>query len=100
MEFALEDPRTRDVIERIHALSRDLLLVQQLKAPSIRDIASAPALEGWHHCLRTEPALRGTVTGHPVLGHRPIVTSGFYLLDPIAGYARTLSRWYRLGEPG
>lgn len=76
------------------------MLIDQLRAPSIRDIAAAPLIEDWTIGKRFEPALIGRVSGHSNIDTgQPVVSSGLYYLDPVAGYARTLSRWYRLGPP-
>ncbi|MBJ3786996.1 hypothetical protein DEVEQU_00092 [Devosia equisanguinis] len=99
MLLTFENPQVREIAERIHALSRDLRLIEELEAPSIRDISAAPVLNDWRLGRRAEPALMGFVEGHPSVRPGPVVTSGVYYLDPIAGYARTLSRWYRLGDP-
>lgn len=99
MHFSYEDPEFRELANRIHDLSRDLLLIKNLTAPSIRDIVAAPVIENWSVGHRIEPALIGDVKGHPVVKPGPLVTSELFYLDPVAGYARTLSRWYRLGAP-
>lgn len=83
----------------IHALSLDLELIKRLQAPTIRDFAAAPVIDDWYLGQRLEPALVGRVNGHPIVADGPVVSSGLYYLDPVAGYARTLSRWYRLGTP-
>lgn len=62
-----------------------------------------PMLEDWFPAIvpeKTEElALIGTVSGHPRLRDgRPIVTSNVVVLNVDAGLARTMSRWYRLGE--
>jgi hypothetical protein len=44
-------------------------------------------------------ALTGFVAGHPRLGAMAIVTSPLWVLDPELCWARTLSRFYRLGVP-
>jgi hypothetical protein len=41
----------------------------------------------------------GYVSGHPRLAPGPIVTSRLIALNRQDGWARTLSRWYRLFEP-
>lgn len=99
MDFTFEDQRARDHARLIHALSRDLASIEELTAPSIRDIASAPLLENWVVGRRFEPALVGVVTGHPLILDGPVSTSSLHYLDTKAGYARTLTRWYRLGSP-
>nr|WP_314257273.1 DUF6634 family protein [uncultured Devosia sp.] len=99
MDFSFEDAKTFAIAQRIHALSRDLEAVSKLQAPALRTIAQAPLLEDWHFGQRYEPCLVGRVEGHPERDDGVIMTSGVYLLDPVMGYARTLSRWYRLGTP-
>lgn len=69
--YTFEEPRVREIAQRIH---------------------------DWWIGRRLEVALTGVVSGHPEVGPGPVVTSGLYYLDPIAGYARTLSRWYKLGN--
>ncbi|MGU3478581.1 DUF6634 family protein [Methylobacterium sp. D48H] len=68
--------------------------------PDGRELAAAPCLTAWRRTLvpTVEPALVGCVGDHPVLhGDRRVVTSRPLLLDADAGWARTLSRLYRLG---
>ncbi|WP_378951240.1 DUF6634 family protein [Mesorhizobium sp. ANAO-SY3R2] len=47
------------------------------------------------------PCLAGLSSGHPKLPgtQRPIRTSDVWLVSQDWGWARTLSRWYRLGRP-
>jgi hypothetical protein len=61
-------------------------------------LTGAPLLEdhrlvlGWCH------AMKGIVTGHPLLPDgNEVVTSQLIYMNPDIGLARTLSRWYRLG---
>lgn len=55
-------------------------------------LAQEPGVEGW--------SLYGRVHGHDRLGEgRMTRTSAVLWLDPEAGLARTVSRWYRLGTP-
>jgi uncharacterized protein DUF6634 len=71
-------------------------------APDQHDLALAPLLSGWRRSLVpvVEPVLIGTVEGHPHLsGRRRVATSRLLALDPAAGWARTMSRWFRLGSP-
>ena len=63
------------------------------------DLDAAPIIEDWFLGCRMEPALVGTVIGHPTLLESPATTSGIYLLALELGYARTLSRFYKLGPP-
>lgn len=99
MRLTFDDPATLELARRVQALSRDLDLIRQLKAPTILDYSDAPLLENWTIGQRAELAIVGDVSRHPGRPDGRIVTSGLYFMDPRAGYARTLSRWYRLGSP-
>lgn len=67
--------------------------------PSQSDLAGAPVLDRWIPMLEFtgRVLLCGRVTGHPVLGDDHIHTSQLFGLGD--GWARTFSRWYRLGTP-
>lgn len=69
--------------------------------PSPADLADAPLLDHWF-ALREftgRIVLSGDVTGHPILPDTDIIASQLFGLDTTAGWARTLSRCYRLGRP-
>lgn len=73
------------------------------EAPDRHELAAAPLLDGWRRTLvpTVEPALCGLVADHPRLrGRRQVVTSRLLAIDVDLGFARTLSRYYRLGRPG
>ena len=61
----------------------------------------APVVEGWRIGIRgrVECLIADTVLGHPHIadGGRHICTSPLIWLDERLGWARTESRWYRLG---
>ncbi|WP_425299311.1 DUF6634 family protein [Pseudaminobacter soli (ex Zhang et al. 2022)] len=61
----------------------------------------APILGRWRLAHRLVPCLSGVSTGHPKLPgeNRPIGTSDVWLMSEERCWARTLSRWYRLGRP-
>ena len=89
-------------IGRLRTLARDLKRLLN-GTPTLVD--DAPVIDHWQLALRQEPCLAGTVAGRPLgVGgsDRITVTSGPLFLDAHGGYARTLSRWYRLGlkRPG
>lgn len=70
--------------------------------PRPRDLEHAPHLDFWR--LRWMPGLdllvaEGAVTGHPVITEPWVTTSPVLGFDPDAGWMRTRSRWYRLGDP-
>lgn len=69
--------------------------------PGKADLANAPALEQWRALLGAGgmPVLWGVVTGHPQIGADFMTTSRLIAIDAAMGWARTVSRWYRLGPP-
>lgn len=99
MDLTFLDPRVRATAKLLHALSRDLRRIEQGIGPTADELAAAPSIIDWRMTYRFEPALTGSVHGHPNLADGPAVTSGLFYLDRAAGYARTMSRFYRLGPP-
>lgn len=73
------------------------------RGPTRDDLAGAPILDYWRvmidHRLYPMPVLWGEVTGHPTLGTDLITTSRLVALEPDAGWARSVKRWYRLARP-
>jgi hypothetical protein len=72
------------------------------RGPKPEDLAQAPLAELWIALVKDGtdlPFLWGYVTGHPLLRDRFIRTSPLIGLNRETGWARTFSRWYRLGEP-
>lgn len=74
----------------------------ELDHPPVHD-HGMPKLEDWFPAIvphkTKELALIGTVTDHPRLRDgRTIVTSNLVVVHVDAGLARTMSRWYRLGD--
>lgn len=68
--------------------------------PSEADLAQAPVLSDWKAAISPNGhvLLWGKVTNHPRLGTTNLTTSQLIAIDPKAGWARTASRWYRLGQ--
>lgn len=69
--------------------------------PTQGELAAAPFLDGWE-VVRDAfdyTILYGRVTGHPTLKGPAIRTSPLLRLNLPAGWARTYSRFYRLGAP-
>ena len=84
---------------KLRALTADLDALATGHLPDAALLADAPILDHWKLAERRKPCLIGMQTGHPLLPpNTAIYTSGLYFLDPEAGIARTLSRWYRLGR--
>lgn len=68
--------------------------------PSKADLAQAPVLSDWKAAISPggHVMLWGEVINHPLLGNASITTSQLIAINPEAGWARTASRWYRLGR--
>lgn len=85
--------RLRSLAEDGAALGSDPSFVSAL-------LPRAPLLDRYAPVI-TSLGLRlaGEVTDHPLLGSRRIITSQLWWVDPNARWARSLSRFYRLGRP-
>lgn len=102
----IQNGKYDEILIRSHT---DLLrnLVQDMEAflegrgPTEEIINRAPVIDGWSLSTRECPCLEGTFHHHPLLGS--IVpggtTSHLWLLNKDEGWARTLSRFYKLGTP-
>ena len=89
-EIARQARRLADALDRI-ALNNE---------PSPVDLADAPILDGWRKVARLAPALAGVVSGHPLIREgRSSITSEVFAMDGGGRWARTWSRFYRLGFP-
>ena len=87
-------------LARLSALVIDMEKIRS-GVPPERLAQGAPILDHWVMTHRSEVCLAGLSTGHPRLTgtNRPIVTSDLWLVSKDLQWARTLSRWYRLGRP-
>lgn len=90
-----EDPLRTAALLR--ALADDLERLSMF-VPSFEDLDGAPVLSEWRLGCRTANCLVGNVVGHPLLGDREVVTSELFAIDPPGRWARSASRFYRLGE--
>jgi|SRR4051812_32655061 hypothetical protein len=78
-------------------LADDLDRIARGEHPKADDLQEAPLLMEWKVYLAPVPHLTGIVLGHPYIPDGHIChTSELFTFDPTAGYARTLSRFYRL----
>jgi hypothetical protein len=85
---------------RLAALLSDMEMLRAGIPPA--DLATdAPLLDRWLVAVRPASCLLGQSTGHPLLPGigREIVTSDLMLMSRDRSWARTMSRWYRLGRP-
>jgi hypothetical protein len=85
---------------RHSSLVADMEKIRQ--GTSIEGLAGdAPLLDRWAFAARPAACLVGVSSGHPILEGtgRLITTSDLILISQDGAWARTLSRWYRLGDP-
>jgi hypothetical protein len=103
--FTPNSARQSLIFEREFQRLRSLLsdMEQIGKGVPVADLAGdgAPVLDSWRLAQRTTVCIEGLCSGHPKLPgiNRPILTSDLWLLSGDRQWARTLSRWYSLGEP-
>jgi hypothetical protein len=84
----------------LRRLADDLDRIAAGRAPTPADLDHAPLLVDWRFALTWNGfCLTGFAAGHPRLGARTIATSQLWAFDPERRWARTLSRFYRLGVP-
>ncbi|MCA0058051.1 DUF6634 family protein [Mesorhizobium sp. B261B1A] len=88
-------------VDRLLALAADLERVRRGAPPEVMADEEAPILDRWILAQRVVASLAGLSTGHPQLvgQGRLINTSDLWLLSEDRTWARTLSRWYKLGRP-
>ena len=86
---------------RLVVLAADMERVRRGVPPEAMADEEAPILDRWILAQRIVPCLAGLATGHPRLvgENRLIGTSDLWMLSEDRAWARTLSRWYRLGRP-
>ncbi|MDC9824841.1 hypothetical protein PRN20_13985 [Devosia sp. ZB163] len=83
-------------IANLRALADDLERMTMFQPNG--ELEEAPSLNGWSPVMRPVGGLSGYVEGHPLLGCRHVVTSEVFAIDAERGWARTFSRFYRLGD--
>ena len=94
------DPGLEQALRRLKALVADLEAVRSGRSGTVLP-ETAPLLDQWDLAQRTAICLVGRSNGHPLLPGmgRQIATSELWLMSADRRWARTSSRWYRLGEP-
>lgn len=86
--------------ERLEAFASDLRLVAHLGELPPERLSGAPLLENWRFFPVPAICLEGKVTGHPELTDNHVIrTSDVWLIAEDEHWARTVSRFYRLGRP-
>ena len=103
--FNLRKQQQGDLFEtelaRLSALVTDMEAIRRGVPPESLGNGPAPVLDRWIIAKRAIPCLAGLSSGHPKLAgeQRMIANSDLWLLSDDRSWARTLSRWYRLGRP-
>lgn len=92
------DPELLQLIERLEPLLADLKRLAAEGRPP--DLSDAPLIDSYIVSAMPVTVLIGHITGHPHLSGAVSHTSQLVLAAPQEGWARTLSRYYRLGRPG
>jgi len=84
---------------RLRSLADDLDAIAKGHSPATDRLARAPVLTKWSFFAAPGGVhLMGVVEGHPEAGPGPILTSMLYAVDPKLKWARTLSRFFLLGD--
>lgn len=92
-------PDEREAGDRLRDLADELQGIRDQVKPTREDLDAAPRLERWRSSTRQVRVLTGEVHGHPNFPDgRRITTSDLYASDG-RRWARTLSRYFVLGEP-
>lgn len=91
----------RTAMQKLHRRMKLRSLELAANGPDNSKLQFAPTLEKWTTIQGRNDlscSLIGHVSGHPILSIRWIRTSRLCGLDPDRRWARTTSRWYRLGR--
>ncbi len=94
-----QSPAFDTLLYKLDALVIDMKALRDGRSPLELGGADAPILNRWAPRIGTSLFLVGLSTGHPKLvgEDRPIRTSQVFMVSEDQAWARTLSRWYRLG---
>jgi len=100
--FPFLDPThvTPDLGRRLRALADDCDRLEHGRPVPPVLLQKAPLITDWVPALTPQGVqLIGRVTGHPLLGDCAAATTPLWVADPDGAWARSLSRFYRLGPP-
>ncbi|CAO4171753.1 DUF6634 family protein [Methylorubrum populi] len=91
-------PRLATAARKYRALADDLDAIARGQHPTADRLRDAPTLSRWRIVITPVPHLLGVVSGHPEIAEGHVCrTSAVFVFDSEKGYARTYSRFYRLG---
>lgn len=87
-------------ISLLKSLVHDLEEIQAGQLPTEEMLTNAPLITDWKLHQRWSTCLTGSIIEHPLLGNTShgSITSQLWVIDEKNGFARTLSRYYRLGK--
>lgn len=88
-----------DAFDRIAAGLHEAARIAEGFQPGEAELSDAPLLTGWEILPVPGGALTliGVASGHPLRPDGPVHTSIVLAMSEQAGWARTVSRYYRLG---
>ena len=86
-------------INRLHRLADDLTRIAGDDMPTRDELEEAPLIDGYAVSEMTLRCLVGQQSGHPEVSGKFIQTSELWCMAPELGWARTMTRFYRLGRP-
>ena len=86
-------------IAKTEALLADLKRFADKQFPTSQELEEAPLIDNYKIDIVARPVLIGHAYNHPRLGTASIHTTELWAIAPTLGWARTWSRFYRLGFP-
>jgi hypothetical protein len=96
-------PHERDALirtaVRLRRLAADMIEIAEGRAPTEADLFDAPILDQYIIAAGAVQCLMGIQSGHPILTGALVETSELHAMSAAGGWARTTSRYYRLGRP-
>jgi hypothetical protein len=94
--------RNTGLSANLRVLADDLDRISAGHAPTEMDLARAPILVEWEPKLTEadEPAIRGTVHGHPAIPDGETLKAEILAVDPDLSWIRTWTGFFRLAEQG
>lgn len=88
-----------DLKDKLKSLAADLELISSGEGPSPNDLIESPILVDWELIELPVTAIAGYAIGHPKLGSGHVTTTQIFAIAHDRTWVRTLSRYYRLGQP-